>query len=134
MSVRARFYVSQVARNAGDTSTIKLSAVSRGKENSEWSKFTPGGSVELSLTRLASPAFDWFNDRVGKEVFIDFNDADNPVCTQCGEPIKGGQMGVSTPGEEYGQGIHAGNEMGYIPGEFVHNSCMEAAKKRLGIE
>jgi hypothetical protein len=121
MSVRARLYVSQVARNAGDTATVTLQAVSRGKENSEWSKYTPSATFTMTLTREASGAFAYFNDRVGKEVFADFSDAADPLCTQCGEPVE----------------RNAGGEIrgtdGYLPGEYVHTHCTEAAKVRLGI-
>ena len=120
-NVRARMFVSQVARQAGDTSTVSLRVVSRGTENASWSKFTPSGQVELTLTRLASPAFAFFNENVGKEVYVDFTLADIPVCTQCGEPAQNGT------------GIHSGNVEGYVPDEWVHSECMAAAKERLGI-
>lgn len=129
MSVRARMYVRQVARNAGDTSTVALDAVSRGKENAEWSKFTPSGSVSLTLTREASAAFEYFNDRVGKEIFVDFSDAFDPDCTQCGEVVEK----HPTSHEDYGTGVHGGNDVGYIVDEYVHNRCVAEAKARLGI-
>lgn len=129
MSVRARMYVRQVARNAGDTATVTLDAVARGKENAEWSKFTPSGSLNLTLTREASGAFAYFNDRVGKEVFVDISDAFDPNCTQCGEVIE--KHPATT--EEYGTGVHAGNDVGYVLDEYVHGRCVAAAKERLGL-
>ncbi len=122
-NVRARMFVSQVARNAGDTATVTLQAVSRGKENSEWSKYTPAGSVNLTLTREASAAFTYFNDRVGKEVFVDFSDASDPVCTQCGESITKNETG----------GQIRGADGAYLPDEYVHAHCQDAAKERLGL-
>lgn len=122
-NVRARMFVSQVARNAGDTATVILQAVSRGKENSEWSKYTPAGSVNLTLTREASAAFTYFNDRVGKEIFVDFSDASDPVCTQCGEPITKNEAG----------GQIRGADGAYLPDEYVHAHCQDAAKERLGL-
>lgn len=126
MPVRARFYISTVTLAAGDTATANLSAVTRGKENSMWSKFTPAGTLNLSLTREADGAKKFFLDNIGKEVFLDISLADDPICTQCDKPIPAGTA-------DYGVGVHAGNDVGYIPGEFVHNSCMEAAQKRLGL-
>lgn len=124
MSVRARMFVQQVARNAGDTASVTLQAVSRGKENSEWSKYTPAGSVNLTLTREASAAFAYFNDRVGKEIFVDFSDATDPVCTQCGLPI--------TKNESAGQ--VRGADGAYLPDEYVHaHLCHELAQERLGL-
>lgn len=121
--VRARMYVSQVARNAGDTATVTLQAVSRGKENAEWSKYTPSGGVNLTLTREASAAFSYFNDRVGKEIFVDFSDATDPVCTECGALID-----KSTTGSQV-----RGADGAYPPDEYVHALCYEAAKERLGL-
>lgn len=128
MSVRARMFVQTVARNAGETSSVSLQAVSRGKENSEWSKYTPGGNLTLTLSREASAAFAYFDARVGKEVFIDISDADDPICTQCGEPVE------KTPAdrENWGGSISA-PEGGYLPDEFVHVRCLAAAKERLGL-
>ena len=132
MSVRARFYVRNVNLQAGDTALAALAAVSRGRENSEWSKFTPGGELTLQLSREASGAKKFFLDHIGREVYLDISVADNPLCTQCGEPVVGGQMGVSTPDAEYGQGI-SHPDGGYVPDEFVHVSCVAAAKQRLGL-
>jgi hypothetical protein len=123
MPVRARMFVQQVARNAGDTATVTLQAVSRGKENSEWSKYTPSGSVNLTLTREASAAFAYFNDRVGKEVFVDIGDAEDPICTQCGEPIAKNETG----------GQIRGGDGAYLHDEYVHALCDGAAKVRLGL-
>lgn len=124
-NVRARMFVQTVARNAGDTATVTLQAVSRGKENSEWSKYTPAGSVNLTLTREASAAFTYFNDRVGKEIFVDFSDASDPVCTQCNEYI------------EKGYGTEVRGTDGYVAGEYVHTDpergCFVNAQKRLGL-
>jgi len=126
MSVRARMYVQQVARNAGDTASVTLQAVSRGKENTEWSKYTPGGSVMMTLSREASGAYQFFNELVGKELFVDFTQAEPPVCTQCNEYIEGGE----------GSEIRGAD--GYIPGEYVHVKaelgCYVNAKRRLGVE
>ncbi len=129
MSVRARMFVQTVARNAGETATVSLQAVSRGKENAEWSKYTPGGSLNLVLSREASGAFTYFNDRVGKEVFVDITDATDPICTQCGETVEK----TPTDPEDWGGGISAPDGGGYLPDEFVHRRCLSDAKDRLGL-
>jgi hypothetical protein len=116
-------FVQQVARNAGDTASVTLQAVSRGKENAEWSKYTPSGSVNLTLSREASPAFEYFNSRVGKEIFVDFSDADDPVCTQCFLVIAKNETG----------GQVRGADGAYLPDEYVHALCHDAAKERLGL-
>ena len=130
MSTRARFYIQSVTLVAGDTATARLTAVSRGKENSEWAQFTPSGTLEMTLTRKASGSRQFFLDNIGREVYLDVTLADDPICTQCDEPILQGP-GVT----DYGQGVHLGNDSaagGYAPGEFVHTSCIAAAKERLG--
>ena len=128
MSVRARFYVSQFAMNAGDTSTVTLQAVCRGKEIGEWSKYTPAGSLNMTLTRAAGPAADFFKAHVGKDVFIDITPVLGDICTQCGEPIP------DTPQSDTGlYGTNFQDSDGYVAGEFVHQKCVAAAKERLGI-
>lgn len=125
-TVRARMFVQQVARNAGETSTVTLQAVSRGKENSEWSAYTPGGSLNLTLSRKASGALDFFNSRVGQEVFVDITEAESPICTQCNEYV------------EAGQGTEVRGTDGYVPGEYVHTDpergCFVNARARLGLD
>jgi hypothetical protein len=123
MSVRARFYVQSVNLQAGDNSIVSLNAVTRGKENSEWSAYTSSGQLTLTLSRKASPARDYFMARIGKEVFLDISDADTPVCTQCGEPCDDPDFGTTVRGADGA----------YVAGEWVHNACMGEAKARLGL-
>jgi hypothetical protein len=128
MSVRARFYVQSFTLQAGDTSSVRLSAVCRGKEMGEWSKFTPSGTLEMALTRQAGGAAEFFRANVGKDVYLDINLVEQDVCTQCGEPIS------SDPREDrdrWGTNFQDGD--GYVPGEYVHQGCLAAAKERLGI-
>jgi hypothetical protein len=79
MSVRARFFVQQVTKQAADTGSVRLQAVSRGPENKEWAAYTPSGSLEMSLSRKAGPALDWFEEHLGHEVFLDISEASEPV-------------------------------------------------------
>ena len=128
MSVRARFYVSQFAMNAGDTSTVTLQAVCRGKENAEWSKFTPAGQLSMTLTRQASGAAEFFKANVGKDVYLDISLVEQDVCTQCGEPIS-----TDPTADRDLWGTNFQGDDGYVPDEYVHNGCVAAAKERLGI-
>lgn len=83
MSVRAKFYVASVEitqreeREDGGvdhTGTVKLLPVTRGEENKSWSRWTPSG--QLLMSTLNPKAFAWFQDRVGRELYLDFTDAE----------------------------------------------------------
>lgn len=76
MGVRARMFVQSVTKQAGDTGIANLGAVSRGEHNKEWASYTPSANVSLNLSNKATPALKWFEDRVGKEVYMDFTDAE----------------------------------------------------------
>lgn len=78
MSVRARFFVQSITRTAPHTGSVRLQAVSRGPENKLWAAYTPSGSLEMSLSSQAGPALEWFNERLGKEVFLDISEATEP--------------------------------------------------------
>lgn len=133
MSTRARFYIQSFTLQAGDTSSVRLSAVCRGKENAEWSKFTPSGTLDMALTRQAGGAAEFFKKNVGKDVFLDITlvDPEQDLCTQCGEPIAA--PGNYTDASQVGTNVHGGNDVGYIEGEYVHQGCVASAKERLGV-
>ena len=59
----------------------------------------------------------------------DASDADDPFCTECGEVIE------KHPAShlDYGTGVHAGNDVGYVLDAYVHNRWAAAAKERLGL-
>ena len=83
MAVVARFYVAQITKVAGGgyappapRGTVTLRAVARGEENKAWASATPSGTVEMTI--INSPAFVWFEERVGKDVAITFEDAPEP--------------------------------------------------------
>ena len=78
MSVRARFFVQSITRVAAGSHEVKLSAVGRGEENKTWAHYTPVGHLSMVLSPAAGGAADWFNERLGKEVFLDISDADEP--------------------------------------------------------
>lgn len=80
MSVKARFYVSQVTKHANGGSTEQpraitlLPVVRPTPDNVEWSKYTPSGKIEMTVT--AEPAASWFEDHLGKDVSITFEDVE----------------------------------------------------------
>lgn len=78
--VRAKFFVASVNHMATPGSalaaTITLNPVfgsyGDGKDNESWSKYTPSGKFEMSVTNPA--AIEFFEP--GKAYFIDFTPAD----------------------------------------------------------
>lgn len=86
MSVSARFYVTQITRNAfaPGNATVVLAPVSRGPENKTWAAATPSGKVELTIGN--EKAAEWFTSRLGKDIAITFED--RPMtCTKCGVEV-----------------------------------------------
>lgn len=76
MSVRAKFHVSSVEifSQPADTGKVKLVASnSKEGDNTDWSKWTPSGSLEMHITN--PPAFAFFKDAMhaGKSIYVDFN-------------------------------------------------------------
>lgn len=71
MGVKAIFYVNHVGHGASGTGIVKLNATTKGPY-SDWSKYTPGGTVEI--TTLNEKATQWFYERLGKDVSITFGD------------------------------------------------------------
>lgn len=83
MAVAARFYVTESTKYAGGgegARRIKLNAVSRGPENKDWAKYSPAGTIELTV--LNPPAALWFDALVGSDLAITFEERD-PVCDIC---------------------------------------------------
>lgn len=82
MSVRARFWVQKIGKQAvsqGNINrTVELAPVVRASglpgadENIDWSKYTPSGSILLVVS--AEGAGQWFEDRLGQDVAITFDD------------------------------------------------------------
>lgn len=79
MSVRARFYVGSVTLTAGETGSVQLNAAARGEENKMWASYTPSGQLTMNLSRKAGPALEWFQEHIGKEVFLDITEAPDPI-------------------------------------------------------
>lgn len=66
-AVAARFYVSEVKRQAYDpeATIVTMQAVSRGEHNKTWAKYTPAGQITMTIK---SPlAAQILADRLGEE-------------------------------------------------------------------
>jgi len=70
MNVRAKFKVTSVQHNEGGVVGVSLTAI-HGADNRTWSKWTPSGSLTMTITNPdASSQFV-----PGKCVFLDFSEA-----------------------------------------------------------
>lgn len=71
MAVRAKFFVQSVKYMTGDSAEIVMSPVCRGEDNKEWSKYTPGGQLTMTIkNELATNQFS-----PGEEFYLDFTPA-----------------------------------------------------------
>ena len=70
--VKAKFVVEEFTESSYGRA-VKLRAVVNGPGNESWSKWTPSGSLQMTITNPAAAAFF----TVGKQVFIDFTEADS---------------------------------------------------------
>lgn len=82
MSVRAKFYVSEVkqslyhSQQSGTITTIKLMPVVSGSdENKEFYRWSPSGSIDLGTVNPA--VVEQFH--IGDEFYIDFTRAEKPA-------------------------------------------------------
>ena len=75
MSVQARFFVQSITRHAYNPGAgqVVMSAAARGPENKTWAAATPSGNITMTIGNPA--AMSWFDERLGKEVAIQFTDA-----------------------------------------------------------
>lgn len=75
--VRAKFKVVETRRidyGSGAQEVVKLAPAS-GAGNESWSKWTPGGSIEMTITNPEAVA----QLELGKHFYVDFSPADAPV-------------------------------------------------------
>ena len=70
MNVRAKFKVMSVKHHEGDQAMIELSAI-HGADNRTWSKWTPNGTLTMTVTNPAATA----QFVPGACVFLDFTEA-----------------------------------------------------------
>lgn len=82
MAVRARFFLQSITENMGGFQVV-LQPVTRSTDDNKWSKYTPSGRLEMSITN--EDAMPFFKDlmtqcksgeRQYPEVFIDLTYAD----------------------------------------------------------
>jgi hypothetical protein len=73
--VEARFYVAGYERfsHDPDSTQVKLQAVTRGEHNKNWAKYTPSGSIQMTIKNES--AADWFVGQLGKEIAVRFSPA-----------------------------------------------------------
>ena len=83
MGVRARFFLQSITENLGAYQVV-LQPVTRATDDNKWSKYTPSGKLEMSITNEdAMPFFkDLFvqvkaGERAYPEVFLDITYADD---------------------------------------------------------
>lgn len=78
MAVKARFWVRELTKH-GNTSQITavLAPVTRkqGHDNVDWSQYTPSGEIRLAVTTAGAQR--WFEDRLGKDIAITFDDVED---------------------------------------------------------
>ena len=85
MAVLARFWVQSVKKttisNGEINREVVLQAVVRAsglpgaQGNIQWAKYTPSGNITLQVN--AEDAGQWFEDRIGKDVSITFEDPED---------------------------------------------------------
>ena len=82
MAVTARFYIQRIVKFANGgyaepkpTGTVHLMPSTRGEENKVWASATPSGQITMTVR---GSAFPWFEDRLGKDVHITFDDVPEP--------------------------------------------------------
>ena len=82
MAVKARFWVQSFSKQAvsggGVSAHVELKPVIRSTgqpgdgQNIDWSKYTPSGLIQLTVSQEG--AQQWFEERLGKDVAITFDD------------------------------------------------------------
>lgn len=79
MAVQARFYVAEITQQAyggyappAPAGKVVLQPSTKGEENKEWASATPSGRIEMTIR--SGPAFEFFQERIGKDIAITFND------------------------------------------------------------
>ncbi len=72
-TIRAKFFVGANEANSEGNHNITLHAVTSGsEENKEFFKYTPGGSISLSVVNAETAK----QFEVGKEMYVDFTIAE----------------------------------------------------------
>jgi hypothetical protein len=80
MAVKARFWVRSFEKSVSGqggavAAKVNLAPVTRSTDdNITWAKYTPSGTVEMYVTQEG--AQDWFEERLGKDIAITFDDVE----------------------------------------------------------
>ena len=82
MAVKARFWVSEIIHHGNsENRTVTMKPVIRSVgqpgdgQNKDWSKYTPSGEYKMVVTNEG--AQQWFEDRLGKDISITFDDVED---------------------------------------------------------
>lgn len=79
MAVTARFYVAEILQYAtggnwappAPGGVVTLRPALKAEANKEWASATPSGEIKMTIR---SDAFGWFQERLGKDLHITFDD------------------------------------------------------------
>lgn len=79
MAIRARFWVTgfdkRVISGGAPQATVTLTAVRRHtNDNVDWAKYTPAGTITMSVNSDAGGAYDEFERLLGKDVAVLFEE------------------------------------------------------------
>lgn len=88
MAIQARFFVKTITKHAHlgkGQGAVELAVVSRGPENKTWASATPMGMLQMTVGN--PDALAWFDERLGKEVALTFEDRPI-VCARCHQEIE----------------------------------------------
>lgn len=83
MAVKAKFYVAEITQRSSaalagwaepvPVGDVVMRPVTRGEDNKVWASSTPSGEFRMTVR---GEAFPWFQERLGKEVSITLEDAE----------------------------------------------------------
>lgn len=98
-TVQARFYVAEIHKFPSSMNgyadpvpngRVVMRPVTRGSENKAWASATPAALFEMPVSGNALP---WFEERLGKDVAITFEDRPQ-LCVVCKGELWGTQSAV----------------------------------------
>lgn len=77
--ITARFHVAEVTRFAYNPNNrvIKLRVSTKGEQNKAWAASTPTGEINMTVGNPI--ASQWFEDRLGQDIALTFDDVPAPT-------------------------------------------------------
>lgn len=79
MAVRAKFYVAAITKQAyspeGAKVTLRATKRKEGDNKGFWDA-TPNGTLEMDLSAKGGAAAKWFEERLGQDVYLTFEEAE----------------------------------------------------------